>query len=87
MTDVLYNASVYIDARGNVLGVFAAARNVTESKRVLREFTETKNLLDNILQSSIKYSLIGKDLDHRNHPETSERGRRYAQPERRDVAL
>jgi PAS domain S-box-containing protein len=64
-TDVLYNASVYKDARGNVLGVFAAARNVTESKRVLREFTETKNLLDNILQSSIKYSIIGKDLDHR----------------------
>jgi PAS domain S-box-containing protein len=31
----------------------------------LREFTETKNLLDNILQSSIKYSIIGKDLDHR----------------------
>jgi PAS domain S-box-containing protein len=65
LTDVLYNASVYKDARGNVLGVFAAARNVTESKRVMREFTETKNLLDNILQSSIKYSIIGKDLDHR----------------------
>ena len=56
---------MYKDARGNVLGVFAAARNVTETKRVLREFTETKNLLDNILQSSIKYSIIGKDLDHR----------------------
>src|SRR5439155_217204 len=65
LTDVLYNASVYKDARGNVLGVFAAARNVTESKRVNREFTETKNLLDNILQSSIKYSIIGKDLQHR----------------------
>jgi PAS domain S-box-containing protein len=65
LTDVLYNASVYRDARGNVLGVFAAARDVTESKRVMREFAETKNLLDNILQSSIKYSLVGKDLDHR----------------------
>jgi PAS domain S-box-containing protein len=31
----------------------------------MREFTETRNLLDNILQSSIKYSIIGKDLDHR----------------------
>ncbi|MBI2357325.1 MAG: PAS domain S-box protein [Deltaproteobacteria bacterium] len=31
----------------------------------MREFSETKNLLDNILQSSIKYSIIGKDLDHR----------------------
>jgi PAS domain S-box-containing protein len=65
LTDVLYNASVYKDGRGNVLGVFAAARNVTDSKRVMREFSETKNLLDNILQSSIKYSIIGKDLDHR----------------------
>ena len=65
LTDVLYNASVYKDAGGNVLGVFAAARDVTDSKRVNREFTETKNLLDNILQSSIKYSIIGKDLDHR----------------------
>ena len=49
---------------GNVLGVFAAARDVTESKRVMRDFAETKNLLDNILQSSIKYSIIGKDLNH-----------------------
>jgi PAS domain S-box-containing protein len=65
LTDVLYNASVYKDARGNVLGVFAAARNVTDSKRVMREFSETKNLLDNILQSSIKYSIIGKDLEQR----------------------
>jgi PAS domain S-box-containing protein len=65
LTDVLYNASVYKDGSGNVLGVFAAARDVTESKRVMREFAETKNLLDNILESSIKYSIIGKDLDQR----------------------
>ncbi len=31
-TDVLYNASVYKDDQGNVLGVFAAARDVTEQK-------------------------------------------------------
>jgi PAS domain S-box-containing protein len=40
LTDVLYNASVYKDVQGNVLGVFAAARDVTERKRldqVLRE--------------------------------------------------
>jgi PAS domain S-box-containing protein len=29
LTDVLYNASVYKDDKGNVLGVFAAARDVT----------------------------------------------------------
>ena len=65
MIDVLYNASVYKDAGGRVLGVFAAARDVTESNRVMREFTETKNFLDNILESSIKYSIIGKDMNHR----------------------
>ena len=65
LTDVLYNASVYKDVAGKVLGVFAAARDVTDSKRVMREFAETKNFLDNILQSSTKYSIIGKDLDHR----------------------
>ena len=32
LTDVLYNASVYRDAEDNVLGVFAAARDVTEQK-------------------------------------------------------
>lgn len=63
LTDVLYNASVYKDAQGKVLGVFAAARDVTESRRIMRDFIETKNFLDNILQSSIKYSIIGKDLN------------------------
>ncbi|MFN0080975.1 MAG: ATP-binding protein, partial [Ferruginibacter sp.] len=32
LTDVLYNASVYKDDNGNVLGVFAAARDITEQK-------------------------------------------------------
>jgi len=34
LTDVHYNASLYRDAKGNVLGVFAAARDITESKRM-----------------------------------------------------
>ncbi|MGR9087453.1 MAG: methyl-accepting chemotaxis protein [Gammaproteobacteria bacterium] len=33
LTDVLYNNSVYKDERGNVLGVFAAARDVTAQKQ------------------------------------------------------
>jgi len=32
LTDVSYNASVYKDEKGNVLGVFAAARDVTNQK-------------------------------------------------------
>ncbi|MCL4474206.1 MAG: PAS domain S-box protein [Actinobacteria bacterium] len=33
LADVLYNASVFKDVQGNVLGVFAAARDVTAQKR------------------------------------------------------
>ncbi len=33
VTPVLYNASVYRDGSGNVIGVFAAARDITERKR------------------------------------------------------
>ncbi|TAL35733.1 MAG: PAS domain S-box protein [Spirochaetes bacterium] len=65
LTDVLYNASVYRDIEGKVLGVFAAARDVTESKRIMREFSETKIFLNNILESSTKYSVIGKDLNRK----------------------
>src|SRR5450631_2823326 len=35
LTDVLYNASVYRGAAGQVLGVFAAARDVTQQRQVL----------------------------------------------------
>ena len=37
LTDVLYNASVYRDAARNVLGVFAAARDVTAQRRAEAE--------------------------------------------------
>ena len=40
LTDVLYNASVYRDAAGTVLGVFAAARDVTEQVRAQKEVVE-----------------------------------------------
>ena len=41
-TDVLYNASVYKDVRGNVLGVFAAARDVTAQKKAEAEVAEQR---------------------------------------------
>ncbi len=37
ITDVLYNASVFRDSNGNVLGVFAAARDITERKQAENE--------------------------------------------------
>jgi len=42
LTNVLYNASVYKDTNGNVIGVFAAARDVTEQKRVEGELAEQR---------------------------------------------
>ncbi len=39
---MLYNASVYKDVRGNVLGVFAAARDVTAQKRAEAEVAEQR---------------------------------------------
>ncbi|MGZ4953691.1 MAG: PAS domain S-box protein [Methylobacter sp.] len=37
VTEVLYNASLYRDGNGNVLGVFAAARDITERKQIEAE--------------------------------------------------
>jgi len=42
LIDVLYNASVYKDTRGNVLGVFAAARDVTAQKQAEAEVTKQR---------------------------------------------
>ena len=42
MTDVLYNGSLYKDAGGNVLGVFAAARDVTAQKQAESEVAEQR---------------------------------------------
>ena len=44
-TDVLYNASVYRDADGEIQGVFAAARDITEHKRLEEERLEMERRL------------------------------------------
>jgi len=44
LTYVLYNASVYKDARDNVLGVFAAARDVTAQKKAEEEVSIQRSL-------------------------------------------
>lgn len=40
VTDVLYNASVYHDGKGKEAGVFAAARDVTERRRLYKTLQE-----------------------------------------------
>ena len=42
LTEVLYNASVYKDVAGRVLGVFAAARDVTAQKRAESEVAKQR---------------------------------------------
>ena len=42
LTSVLYNASVYRGVRGNVLGVFAAARDVTAQRKAEAEVAERR---------------------------------------------
>ncbi len=42
LTDVLYNASVYCDVQGQVLGVFAAARDVTAQKEAEAKIAEQR---------------------------------------------
>ena len=42
LTDVLYNASIYRDEHGAVLGVFAAARDVTAQKRAEAQIAEQR---------------------------------------------
>lgn len=52
LTDVLYNASVYRDIDGNVLGVFAAARDVTEVMQAGRALRENMDAFNGFLEQS-----------------------------------
>jgi diguanylate cyclase (GGDEF)-like protein/PAS domain S-box-containing protein len=52
VTEVLYNATVYRDAHGDVAGVFAAARNITEQKRAQAELAIQSQRLELVLASS-----------------------------------
>ena len=60
LTDVLYNASVYKDDDGNVLGVFAAARDVTEQKKASRY---ARSLIEASLDPLVTINTEGKITD------------------------
>src|SRR5271157_4864148 len=46
VTPVVYNASVYRDEAGQVIGVFAAARDITAQKRAEAEWRQMSHLID-----------------------------------------
>jgi PAS domain S-box-containing protein len=58
--DVLYNASVYKDDKGNILGVFAAARDVTEQKQASQY---ARSLIEASLDPLVTISVQGKITD------------------------
>jgi PAS domain S-box-containing protein len=64
LTDVLYNASVYKDTSGNVLGVFAAARDVTARKRIEEELAEQRRReLDRLAElEKFQKLTVGREL-------------------------
>jgi PAS domain S-box-containing protein len=60
LTNVLYNASVYRDAQGQVLGVFAAARDVTEQRQAAQY---ARSLIEASLDPLVTISTEGKITD------------------------
>lgn len=60
LTEVLYNASVYKDVAGRVLGVFAAARDVTARKQAEAALLKAGALQDAIFNSE-NFSSIATD--------------------------
>jgi len=64
ITSVLYNASVYKDETGQVLGVFAAARDITQRKRAEAKLAEEHAILSAILESA-ESPIFALDRNHR----------------------
>ena len=62
ITDVLYNASVYNDDTGKVLGVFAFARDVTERKRFEQALQQTNVELESAKLVAEKANLAKSDF-------------------------
>ena len=63
LTDVLYNASVYKDGKGSVLGVFAAARDVTAQKKLERDVANREKELGRLIElERFRKLTVGREL-------------------------
>jgi PAS domain-containing protein len=58
-TPVLYNASIYMDESGEVIGVFAAARDITERKKAEEEIQTLANIVESSSDAILTLSLDG----------------------------
>lgn len=70
LTQVSFNATTFRTADGRLKGIFATARNITEQKRLEDQshtqsgaLLEATNFLNDVLKSSISYSIIALDLE------------------------
>ncbi len=67
VTPVIYNASVYKDDDGKVLGVFAAARDITELKRIENDLRKSyiynRSLIEASLDPLVTIGFDGKVTD------------------------
>ncbi len=60
LTDVLYNASVYRNEQAEVIGVFAAARDITARKQAEEALRESEDKFKYLFD----YSVIGKSITY-----------------------
>jgi len=54
ITPVLYNASVYRDENGKIIGVFAAARDITELRKVEKALRKVHDNLEKLVEARTK---------------------------------
>lgn len=59
VTDVLYNASIYRNEHGEVAGIFAAARDITDKKKAEEKMLEQQ---ESLLRSNQEMKLMSEEL-------------------------
>ena len=70
ITPVLYNASIYKDETGEVIGVFAAARDITELKKAEEEIQRLANVVESSDDAIIAKNLHGVIISWNKGAET-----------------
>jgi len=65
ITSVVYNASVYRDENGNVIGIFVAARDITERKHAEEALRQNEQRFSSMLEAVRDYAIIFLELDGR----------------------